>query len=127
MSHGENPRKVRRTGDADKCRFAAIRKRFQDERPGPEKLLASADVAEFVALGQYLNLRQAVAALKQERQRKRLSLATVARRSKIDKAAISRLENGLHVNPTVDTLHRYAAAIDAEIVWTVRPSAIGRA
>jgi len=101
-------------------RIREVRQHFQSERPTPEELLASGDVEEFVPLGEYLDLREAVRVLKQQRERKGLSLAAVAERSKMGKAAISRLENGLQTNPTVSTLCRYAAAIDAQIVWSVR-------
>ncbi len=40
----------------------------------------------------------------------------------MDRAAVSRLENGVYVNPTVDTLYRYAQAIGAEIGFSVRVS-----
>jgi transcriptional regulator with XRE-family HTH domain len=40
----------------------------------------------------------------------------------MDRAAISRLENGVYVNPTVDTLYRYAQAVGAEIGFSVRTS-----
>jgi transcriptional regulator with XRE-family HTH domain len=44
----------------------------------------------------------------------------VADRSGIDRAAVSRLENGVYVNPTVDTLYRYAQAVGADIGFNVR-------
>jgi transcriptional regulator with XRE-family HTH domain len=63
-----------------------------------------------------------LAALKKHRQRKGLSLADVAEQSGMDRAAISRLENGVYLNPTIDTLYRYAQAVGAEIVFNVRAS-----
>lgn len=60
-------------------------------------------------------LRDIVAALKAERLRLGLSLTDVGRRSGIGKANLSRLENELDPNPTIDTLMRYAAALDREI------------
>ncbi len=68
-------------------------------------------------------LRQAVRTLKSERQRMGLSLADVAARSGIDKAALSRLETALNVNPKIDTLLRYAAALGVELSLTVRRAA----
>lgn len=44
----------------------------------------------------------------------------MAERSGIDKAALSRLENGVHGNPTVDTLMRYAAAVGKKLAWTLQ-------
>jgi len=113
--HRDIPRTIEQ-----KKQIKDVRQHFQSARPTPEELLASGDVEEFVPLGEYLDLREAVHVLKQQRERKGLSLAAVAERSKMDKAAISRLENGLQTNPTVSTLCRYAAAIDAQIVWSVR-------
>jgi transcriptional regulator with XRE-family HTH domain len=40
----------------------------------------------------------------------------------MDRAAISRLENGVYLNPTVDTLYRYAQAVGADIGFSVRVS-----
>ena len=55
--------------------------------------------------------------LKKNREASGLSLADVAERSGIDKAALSRLENGVHDNPTVETLMRYATAIGKRLTW----------
>jgi transcriptional regulator with XRE-family HTH domain len=46
----------------------------------------------------------------------------VAERCGMDRSAVSRLENGVYLNPTLDTLYRYAGAIGAEIAFTVRAS-----
>lgn len=51
------------------------------------------------------------AALKSARKDKRLSLADVARRSGIDKAALSRIENGQNLSPTIATLETVARAL----------------
>jgi DNA-binding XRE family transcriptional regulator len=96
------------------------RDRLQKERPGPEDLLAQGDATEFVSLGEYLDLRATVLALKKRREKLGLSLADVAKRSGMDRAAISRLENGIQVNPTVSTLYRYGSAIGARIAFSVR-------
>jgi len=55
--------------------------------------------------------------LRRERERLGLSLADVAERAKIDKAALSRLENGHHFNPTVSTLARYVHALGKSLAW----------
>jgi DNA-binding XRE family transcriptional regulator len=60
-------------------------------------------------------LRDIVRLLKAERQRLGLSLAEVGERSGIGKANLSRLENDLDPNPTIDTLMRYADALNKEI------------
>jgi ribosome-binding protein aMBF1 (putative translation factor) len=112
-------RNIQRTPD-EQARIEAVRDHYQQHRPTPDELLASGDVDEFVPLGEYLGLMSAVRALRKERELRGLSLATIAERSGIDKAALSRLENGLQTNPTVDTLYRYAAAVGVELVWSVR-------
>jgi transcriptional regulator with XRE-family HTH domain len=45
-----------------------------------------------------------------------LSLADVAERTGMDKAFLSKLENGRQPNPTLETLHRYAAALGKRLV-----------
>lgn len=119
MSAKDHPGRPDRTPE-EKAKLRSIRQHFQSARPTPEELIKSGDVEEFVPLGDYLSLREAVLALKKQREQRGLSLTAVAERSNMDKAAVSRLENGLQANPTIDTLNRYAAAIDAEIVWSVR-------
>ena len=55
-----------------------------------------------------------------------MTLAAVARRTGMDQATLSRLENGRQPNPTVDTLWRYARAVGRELVLThAGPAAMG--
>jgi transcriptional regulator with XRE-family HTH domain len=68
-------------------------------------------------LGIYFAIRRIVYDLKKAREAAGLSLADVAEKSGIDKAALSRLENGVHDNPTVETLMRYAAAVGKKLTW----------
>jgi transcriptional regulator with XRE-family HTH domain len=70
--------------------------------------------------GQFVDVLVTMSKLKQERLRAGLSLADVSKRSGIDSAALSRLENGQQPNPTLDTLYRYAAAVGKQIVWSFR-------
>jgi predicted transcriptional regulator len=119
MSEKRIHRKIERTPD-DQKRLEEVRERFQRERPGLEDLLAAGDVTEVVPQGEYLELRSMLGTLKKHRQRQGLSLTDVANRSGMDRAAVSRLENGIYLNPTVDTLYRYAQAIGADIGFSVR-------
>jgi hypothetical protein len=61
------------------------------------------------------SLKRVLQTLKAERQRLGLTLAEVGERSGIGKANLSRLENDLTANPTIDTLMRYADALDKEV------------
>jgi predicted transcriptional regulator len=119
MSEKRIHRKIERTPEQQR-QLQEVRERFQRERPGLEKLLASGDAAEVVPQGEYLELRAMLGTLKKYRERQGLSLTDVANRSGMDRAAISRLENGVYLNPTVDTLYRYAQAVGADIGFNVR-------
>lgn len=68
-------------------------------------------------------MRALAATLKSEREKRGLSLADVASRSGIDKAALSRFENAANLNPQLDTLLRYAEAIGAELNIDIKPAA----
>jgi ribosome-binding protein aMBF1 (putative translation factor) len=99
------------------ARHKAIRERFQKEKPSLEKLVESGEYNEPLPMGEYLSIRQAVFALKKAREAAGLSLADVAGRCAIDKAALSRIESGQHINPTVSTLCRYAHALGMRWTW----------
>src|SRR6188768_3103964 len=85
-------------------RLRDTRQRFQRDRPSLGELVAGGEYAEPIAQPELFMMLQLAAALKQARKDKRLTLADVAKRSGIDKAALSRIENGLNVNPTIGTL-----------------------
>ena len=104
----------------DRARHKAIREKFQKERPSLKELVESGDAAPTIPMELYLELREALAALKKAREAAGLSLADVAERSGIDKAALSRLENGIHDNPNVETLMRYAAALGKKLIWSLQ-------
>ncbi len=115
MSAKRNARKVEFTPEqrAEQCR---LRELFQDWHPSPEELIASGEGVNFALFGEYPGLRPFLVELKQAREQAGLSLADVARRCGIDKAALSRLENGQNANPTIDTLWRYAAALGKRLL-----------
>ena len=104
----------------EKKHLAEIRARFQAERPGLNELLASGDVTEVVSHCEYLDLLEMLGKLKKHRESQGLTLADIADRSGMDRSAISRLENGQYLNPTLDTLYRYAQAVGAEIGFSLR-------
>jgi DNA-binding XRE family transcriptional regulator len=118
MSEQSVHRKIDWTPE-DRARHKALREKFQRERPTLEQLVASGDYAGPIPQGVVLDLLQGLAELKKARTAAGLSLADVAERSGIDKAALSRLENGIQSNPTVETLLRYAAAVGKRLRWTL--------
>lgn len=106
--------------DEERARQKAVREKFQRERPSLQQLVESGDSPPPIPMGLYIELRLALAELKRIREAAGLSLADVAERSGIDKAALSRLENGVHDNPTVETLMRYAAAVGKKLTWSLQ-------
>lgn len=114
-------------------RERAVRDNLQAEKPSLDDLLRSGDCDSeaVMTMGMYFDIQAAIQALKLERTRRGLSIGDVADRSGLDRAVISRLENGKQDNPTVATLMRYAAAIGKRFVWSFeelskRPTARSR-
>jgi ribosome-binding protein aMBF1 (putative translation factor) len=70
-------------------------------------------------MGSLVEFRRFVMSLRRERERQGLSLSDVAERAEIDKAALSRLENGQQLNPTVNTLARYAGALGSTLKFAL--------
>jgi ribosome-binding protein aMBF1 (putative translation factor) len=97
-----------------------LRKRIQQERPSLEDLVreGACDPDALMTMGMYFDVQKALQGLKRERQRRGLSIGVVAERSGLDRAVVSRLENGKQDNPTVATLMRYAAAIGQRFLWS---------
>jgi DNA-binding XRE family transcriptional regulator len=102
-------RKIEHTSE-DKARLQTIRDHFQTTRPSLDDLVASGEYSEPVQHGVTLDAMHIASLLKHAREEAHLSLADVAARCGLDRAAISRLENGLYENTTINTLHRLAGA-----------------
>ena len=94
----------------------AIRERFQRERPTLQDLVERGDIAAVFAMGEYWELRKTFAALRALREQQGLSISDMAERTGMDRAMISRLENGQVDNPTVATVTRYAKALGKRVV-----------
>jgi DNA-binding XRE family transcriptional regulator len=94
----------------EKVRLQAIRDQVHTARPSLDELVASGEYTEPVPHGVTLDAMHIGALLKQAREEAHLSLAAVAERCGLDRAAISRLENGLYENTTLNTLNRLARA-----------------
>jgi ribosome-binding protein aMBF1 (putative translation factor) len=100
----------------------AIRERFQREKPTLEDLVRSGDITQVFTMGEYWELRKTFAALKALREQQGLSITDLAERTGMDRAMISRLENGQIDNPTIGTMTRYAKALGKTVVVSLRDS-----
>ena len=78
-----------------------------------------ATTGDGTTMGDMVAFRRFIMSLRQERERLGLSLNEMAERAKIEKAALSRLENGQQLNPTVNTLARYVHALGKSIAWSL--------
>ena len=65
------------------------------------------------------DLRRALTAIRIERESQGLSLTDLAERTGIDRATISKLENGKIPNPTVATLRTIATALGKRLSWSL--------
>lgn len=100
----------------ERAALKSLRDRAQREKPGLSELVASGDYTDPMPLADYIELVQTVAALRRAREEAGLSLADIAERTGMDRGAVSKLETGVHANPTMTTLQRYAAALGKQLV-----------
>jgi predicted transcriptional regulator len=98
----------------------AFRDEIQRRKPSLEDLIRSGecDPDAVMTMGMYFDIQRALQSLKRDRQSRGLSIGDVAANSGLDRAVVSRLENGKQDNPTVATLMRYAAAIGKRFLWS---------
>ena len=103
------------------------RKSTAEERERHQRLreLIEQEKPEIVARGRaelrrFARLRQVGRELKATREAAGVSLSQMQERTGIDSANLSRLENGLVPNPTVETLARYAEALNRELVLSLQ-------
>lgn len=94
-------------------RDRVVREQFAS-KPSLEDLPDS-EWGPVIKQGQYLSLMQFAAAIKALREELHLSLSDLADKSGIDKAAISRFENGQVDNPTFNTLQRLAKSVGKRV------------
>src|SRR6266851_3137654 len=94
----------------------AIRARFQQERPTVQDLVDRGDITAVFSMREYRELRKTFAASKALREQQGLIITDMAERTGMDRAMISRLENGQVDNPTVATMNRYAKALGKRVV-----------
>jgi DNA-binding XRE family transcriptional regulator len=110
----------------ERAREKALREKLQKDKPSLADLICAGecDPDTVMTMGMYFDVQRALQALKHERQRNGLSIGDVAERSGLDRAVVSRLENGKQDNPTVATLMRYAAAIGKRFLWCYEDLAV---
>jgi DNA-binding XRE family transcriptional regulator len=101
----------------------AIRERSRTDRPGPDELIDRGELDELVPQAQYIELRALAVRLRELRQRMGLSLTDLSERTGLTRAAISRLENGWTLNPTLETLFRYVEPLGASLKLVLDESA----
>jgi transcriptional regulator with XRE-family HTH domain len=74
--------------------------------------------------GDFHDIRGLLDALRKVRLRKGFGLGEVSERSGIDRATLSKFENGVLSNPTVQTLIRIAEALGVRITWRILAKAL---
>jgi len=103
--------------ESDRARHKAIREQFE-HCPSQDELEASGAFEGPIKSGAYFTVRILIRELRKARKAAGLTLAAVSKRTGMDQATLSRLENGRQPNPTVDTLWRYARAVGRQLVLT---------
>jgi DNA-binding XRE family transcriptional regulator len=111
------------TGDLTPEQRAAIEairaKRRTPEARAEELRVRAAVMEEFLPAKPDRDTRAALDVLCRERKRLGLSLTDVSERSGLDRATISKLENGHIPNPTLRTLNLYAHALGKRLKVTL--------
>jgi predicted transcriptional regulator len=99
----------RRLTPEEAAKYREVREQVAEELP---ELIARHD-ERLVALDQLAGLVQQ---LKAAREEKGLSLSDMTRLTGMDRSALSKLETGQRLNPTIETLVRYADAVGKRLV-----------
>jgi DNA-binding Xre family transcriptional regulator len=79
---------------------------------------------EPTTLGEYLEAKAIAYALKNAREHAKISLADVAAATGMDRATISRLENAVYLNTTINTINRLAGAYGKHFVFRLEEGAV---
>jgi DNA-binding XRE family transcriptional regulator len=106
---------------AELARLKRLRDKFEKAKPSLDELVASGEFTEPVNQGELVPMLELAAAIRSARQARKLSLADVARRTGIDKSALSRIENGLNTNPTLATLESIARSLGSRLRVLLEP------
>lgn len=111
-------RKIERSPE-EKNKIKALRNSFQKERPSLETLVRTGEYTEPTTLGEFLDAKTFARVLKEMRQSAGMSLAEAAAKTGMDRAMISRLENGIYPNTTINTINRLAHAYGKRFTFHV--------
>ena len=109
-------REIKRS-PADQARIKALRDSFQQDRPSLETLAQDDGYLDPMLLGEFLDAKAIAHVLKAIRQQVKMSLADVAAKTGMDRATISRLENGVYPNTTISTINRLAHAYGKRVTF----------
>ncbi len=123
---GRRKSRTTRVTAEEATRDEAIRAKYLPNKPSLKKLLKTEEYSEPARQEDFLAGMQLLGKLKQLRQEQGLSLADVSDASGIDRAAISRLENGVFGNPTLRTLETYARALGVRMQISFVPVSDGK-
>ena len=99
----------RRLSPEEAAKYREIREQVTEELPD----LIARHHERLIALDQ---LEELVKELKAAREEQGLSLSDLTRLTGMDRSALSKLETGQRLNPTVETLVRYAEAVGKRLV-----------
>ncbi len=113
MAQQMGKRMYRPATEEEQEQHSRIREQIRQELPDIKKR-ARHKLAKAVQQG--IAIEHTMAVLKAERLKQCLSLADVKERTGIERSALSRLENNVEANPTVNTLTRYAAAVGKRVL-----------
>lgn len=94
--------------DEEKAKYRQIREQVADELPEIKRRAKTAKPR--------ILLKQVLKALREERERKGISLAELNERTGLDRGSLSKLENDDDPNVTINTLLRYAEGIGKTIL-----------
>jgi DNA-binding XRE family transcriptional regulator len=115
MSTGRNRSRGRLLTPEEAARYAKVREQIEAEKP---EILERSErrLREIASLGeQFREAREAAG----------LSLAEMSEKTGIDRATLSKFENGVRGNPTLATMTRYAEALELRVDVQLLPAEAG--
>jgi len=113
-------RTIKKLTPAQSREYDALMKQVEEDRPALKAWAKSGFAFD-------RKLRELMQALKAAREEQQISLAELARRTGIAKGNLSKLENDSNANPTLETILRYAEAIDTQVKINLTRTPRGRA